>query len=72
MLFLVALSMMLVAGGVTFALLGAEDTKHHVGYTPVQMGVPVKVAFWEDSLPGKPSLPWSQTTAEWAASVEGK
>ena len=41
--------------------LGVEDNRFHTSLaeSAPRMAVPVKVMFWEDSLPGKPALPWT-------------
>jgi hypothetical protein len=49
-----------------------EDDRAHSDYVPARYEASPMVMRWEDSLPGKPVLPWNQTTAEWAAAIEGK
>lgn len=72
MLTLYILAFALMLGMAAFAALGVEDTKHHEAYTPTRYET-MSPAFlrWEDSLPGRPVLPWNTSTAEWIES-EGK
>lgn len=73
MLTLYVLAAMLVVALAAYAALGVEDDRFHSDYVPVRYDTTSPMtARWEDSLPGKPMLPWNQTTAEWAAAVEGE
>lgn len=57
----------LVLGGLMFAALGVEDTRHWkaVEGTPaVRVPAPSRPALWEDSLPSAVSLPsWGNKSA---------
>ena len=61
MLTLVLLAAVLVAGIAAFAALGVEDKRFHASYVPVRYET-MSPAFlrWEDSLPGRVSLPWTE------------
>lgn len=73
MLTLYVLAAMLVVALAAYAALGVEDDRFHSDYIATRYDtMSPRVEPWEASLPGKPSLPWNQTTAEWAAAVEGE
>ncbi len=64
MLYLLAAILLLACAG--YIALGVEDSRFHKNLSggAARMSVPVAVAFWEDSLPGRPTLPWSVSESE--------
>lgn len=61
MLTLALLAFVLVAGIAAFAALGVEDSKFHASFVPVRYEVMSPMTMrWEDSLPGRVKLPWSE------------
>ena len=72
MLTLFMLAALLTLGIAAFAALGVEDNRFHHDYMPIRyQTVSPTMMRWEDSLPGKPVLPWNESATEWIES-EGK
>lgn len=57
-LYVLAIALMFAAAG--FAALGVEDTKFHKSLQPKRYQASPMVLRWDDTLPGKPVLPWSE------------
>lgn len=63
------LTLFLLAAVLAFAIgalivLGVEDAKFHESYTPVHYQASPLVFRWDESLPGKPKLPWTDSESE--------
>lgn len=56
---MVFLFTLLLLGGAFFAALGVEDTRYwrEVQANPQRTRLPIRVAFWEDRLPSRGSVP---------------
>ncbi|QEQ93616.1 membrane protein [Streptomyces phage Zuko] len=68
MLTLALLAFLLMAGIAAFAALGVEDKRFHDSYVPVRYETMSPMTTrWEDCLPGRVTLPWSETASEWIA-----
>jgi hypothetical protein len=70
MLTLAILAFLLTAGIAAFAALGVEDNRFHDSYVPARYEAMPMVMRWEDSLPGRPRLPWSESDGERIAAAQ--